>query len=78
MRSCRRPPQPPHQPALPLRRSSPICDAVVSPQFEGRRLLDRHKLVNAALVDLMPSIHALTIKAKTPAEHDKAQAAAAQ
>ncbi|PRW21101.1 putative bolA [Chlorella sorokiniana] len=42
---------------------------VVSPQFEGKRLLERHKLVNAALAPLMPEIHALSIKkAKSPAE----------
>lgn len=36
--------------------------AVVSPQFEGKRLLERHKLVNAALAEEMKSIHALSIK----------------
>jgi stress-induced morphogen len=42
---------------------------VTSPQFEGKRLLQRHKLVNEALAVLMPDIHALSIKrTKTPAE----------
>lgn len=62
---------------------SPLCRCgtsfavwVVSPAFEGKRLLDRHKAVNAALAPLMPDIHALSIKkSKTPAE-DAAQAQA--
>lgn len=35
---------------------------VVSEKFEGKRLLERHRMVNAALVELMQSIHALSIK----------------
>ena len=35
---------------------------VVSPQFEGKRLLERQRLVNEALKDLMGEIHALSIK----------------
>lgn len=61
----------------------PSCGAsfevrVVSPAFEGQRLLERHKAVNGALAPLMASsIHALSIKqAKTPAEVAKAAAAA--
>lgn len=67
--------------------------AVVSAQFEGKRLLERHRLVcvcvcvcivdqprptpvchqvNAALKDLMPDIHALSIKrAWTPAQQQQ-------
>ena len=42
---------------------------MVSSSFDGMRLLQRHKLVNAALAPLMPDIHALSIrKAKTPTE----------
>ena len=42
---------------------------MVSSSFEGKRVLERHKLVNAALAPLMPEIHALSIrKAKTPLE----------
>lgn len=36
--------------------------AVVSDQFEGKKLLDRHKLVNAALKEELKDIHALSIK----------------
>jgi len=51
---------------------------VVSAAFAGKRLLERHKLVNAALADLMPDIHALSIKkAKTPEEEAAAGAAVA-
>ncbi|KAJ0969612.1 hypothetical protein J5N97_022489 [Dioscorea zingiberensis] len=35
---------------------------VVSEKFEGKRLLERHRMVNAALAELMQSIHALSIK----------------
>lgn len=42
---------------------------MTSPQFEGKRLLQRHQLVNAAVAGLMQDIHALSIKrAKTPSE----------
>ena len=30
---------------------------VVSQQFEGKRLLERHKLINAAVAEFMPEIH---------------------
>lgn len=52
---------------------------VVSAAFAGKRLLERHKLVNAALADLMPSIHALSIKkCKTPEEEGGAAGCAQQ
>jgi BolA protein len=42
---------------------------VVSPQFAGKPLLQRHRLVYAALEDLMGNgIHALSIQAHTPEE----------
>ncbi len=41
---------------------------VVSPAFEGAKRLQRHKMVNEAVGDLMDGIHALSITAKTPAE----------
>ncbi|KAI3451477.1 hypothetical protein Pfo_008142 [Paulownia fortunei] len=55
---------------------------IVSEQFEGKRLLERHRMVNAALVEEMKQIHALSItKALTPEqwkqqEAKKSQAAA--
>lgn len=42
---------------------------IVSQAFEGLSLLQRHKLVFAQVDELMQSqIHALSIRAKTPAE----------
>ena len=43
--------------------------AIVSKCFEGQSLVDRHRQVNAALKDeLAGPVHALAIKALTPAE----------
>ncbi|MBP8813029.1 MAG: BolA family transcriptional regulator [Laribacter sp.] len=42
---------------------------IVSPRFEGVRLIERHRLVNALIADLMPQqIHALSLKAIAPSE----------
>ncbi|XP_077221406.1 bolA-like family protein [Tasmannia lanceolata] len=42
---------------------------IVSEQFEGKRLLERHRLVNSVLAEQMKHIHALSIKkALTPAQ----------
>ncbi|BEI36367.1 MULTISPECIES: BolA family protein [unclassified Polynucleobacter] len=42
---------------------------IVSPEFAGKRLVQRHQLVYAALGDRMKAeIHALSIKAFTPDE----------
>jgi BolA protein len=42
---------------------------VVSPQFSQQSLVQRHRMVFAAVGDLMPnSIHALSIRAYTPEE----------
>ena len=42
---------------------------VVSAEFEGKRLIQRHQLVYAALGDRMKAeVNALSIKAFTPAE----------
>jgi BolA protein len=43
---------------------------VVTPAFAGRSLVERHRLVYAALAPyLAQDMHALVIKALTPAEH---------
>lgn len=39
---------------------------IVSPQFEGKKLLARHRLVNDTLADEMKIIHAFTMKTYTP------------
>jgi BolA protein len=45
---------------------------IVSPLFEGRRTLERHRLVYEALGDMMRhDIHALAIDARSLAEHPK-------
>ena len=43
--------------------------AIVAEAFAGKSLIQRHRMVYAALGDAMESeIHALSIKAKSPAE----------
>jgi acid stress-induced BolA-like protein IbaG/YrbA len=45
---------------------------IVSDAFEGKRLVQRHQLVYAALGDRMKQeIHALSFKALTPSEFSK-------
>lgn len=39
---------------------------IVSEKFEGKRLLERHRIVNAALAEQMKQIHALSIKKALP------------
>lgn len=50
---------------------------IVSEQFQGKRLLERHRMVNGALAEEMKEIHALSItKALTPdqwKEHQDSQ-----
>ena len=42
---------------------------IVSPSFEGKRLIQRHQIVYAALGDRMrEEIHALSMKTLTPEE----------
>lgn len=41
---------------------------VISDKFDGLRLIQRHRLIYESLGDLMETIHALSIKAKTPEE----------
>jgi len=47
---------------------------IVSPAFEGKRLIARHQLVYAALGDRMKAeIHALSMRTLTPVEHQETQ-----
>ena len=46
---------------------------LVSPAFEGLKLLQRHKLVNEALAGEIAQIHAFSQKCLTPAEWAKQQ-----
>lgn len=50
--------------------------ALVWHGFEGKARLARHRAVTGALADLMPDIHALSIKCATPGEDQAAQAGA--
>ncbi|KAM4714906.1 bolA-like protein 2 [Anableps anableps] len=44
---------------------------VVSPQFEGKPLLQRHRLVNTCLAEELKEIHAFEQKTLTPEQWDK-------
>ncbi|KAM4565378.1 bolA-like protein 2 [Fundulus diaphanus] len=44
---------------------------VVSPQFEGKPLLQRHRMVNTCLVEELKEIHAFEQKTLTPEQWDK-------
>lgn len=44
---------------------------LVSPVFEGIKLIERHRMVQQALKTEMKSIHALSMKTWTPAQWDK-------
>ncbi|MCJ1307773.1 hypothetical protein MMC25_001421 [Agyrium rufum] len=44
---------------------------IVSPQFDGKRSLARHRLVNSALQAEIAAIHAWTPKCYTPEEWEK-------
>lgn len=45
---------------------------VISPQFEGKSLVNRHRLINELLKEeLKGAIHALTMTTLTPAEWEK-------
>lgn len=51
--------------------------SIVSDQFEGKRLLERHRMVNSALTEEMKEIHALSItKALTPEQWKQQQESA--
>ncbi|KAM9836841.1 bolA-like protein 2 isoform 1-T1 [Aulostomus maculatus] len=44
---------------------------VVSPQFEGKQLLQRHRMVNACLAEELKEIHAFEQKTLTPEQWEK-------
>ncbi|WP_420559814.1 BolA family protein [Tepidicaulis sp.] len=42
---------------------------IVSPAFDGKSRIERHRMVNKAVAALMDNpVHALAVKAQTPAE----------
>jgi BolA protein len=43
---------------------------IVSPAFEGKSRIDRHRMVNTTLAaELAGTVHALAVKAQAPGEH---------
>ena len=64
----------PLSPASTCVETSGTCDGgkyeavVVSPAFEGKPLLERHRLVNAVLAAELKGVHAFSFKALTPAQ----------
>lgn len=44
---------------------------IVSPQFEGKPLLQRHRLVNSTLEEEMKIIHAFQMKTLTPEQWEQ-------
>ncbi|KAI7814254.1 bolA-like protein 2 [Triplophysa rosa] len=47
---------------------------VVSPQFEGKPLLQRHRMVNNCLAEELKEIHAFEQKTLTPEQWEKQKA----
>ena len=43
---------------------------IISEAFTGKKLLQRHRMVHAAIDDMRESIHALTLITKTPSEYE--------
>jgi acid stress-induced BolA-like protein IbaG/YrbA len=45
---------------------------IISPTFEGKTPVERHKLVYAPLLDWIQddTVHALSVRAYTPAQHE--------
>ncbi|XP_065367122.1 uncharacterized protein LOC135959912 [Calliphora vicina] len=46
---------------------------IVSDQFKGKTLLQKHRLVNTALAEELKEIHAFSQKSYTPEEWEKVQ-----
>jgi BolA protein len=62
-----------HNHSVPKGSETHFKVVVVSSAFEGKSRVDRHRLVNGALADLLENgVHALTITSRTPAEWESA------
>ncbi|XP_028913597.1 bolA-like protein 2 [Ornithorhynchus anatinus] len=55
----------------PDRCASSFRVLVVSAKFQGKPLLQRHRLVNSCLAEELPHIHAFEQKTLTPEQWDK-------
>jgi BolA family transcriptional regulator, general stress-responsive regulator len=65
-----------HKHNVPSNSETHFKVTVVSECFDGQRVLDRHRAVNELLAEeLRSGVHALSIRAKTPAQFDKLPAA---
>jgi stress-induced morphogen len=65
-----------HNHSVPRGSETHFKVVVVSRAFDGLGRVDRHRLVNTALADLLKKgIHALTITSRTPAEWATVQGA---
>ena len=62
-----------HLEVIDLRGGDHIQLIVVSPEFEGKSLLEKHKIIYDVLDDEIKSnsIHALTLKTYSPSEWEK-------
>jgi len=65
-------------PVVAIRCGASFVVEIVSEQFEGKRLLERHRMVNAALEEELKEIHALSIKKTVTPEQWKQQQEANQ
>jgi len=62
---------PPSSPSTPPLGSAKFEVLTVSPVFEGKALLQRHRAVNTALAAELEHIHAITLKCLTPAQWEE-------
>ena len=60
---------------VPVGSESHFKVTLVSEAFMGEKLIGRHRQVNAAMVEMMPNIHALALHTYTPDEWQQRQSA---
>lgn len=58
----------------PTRCAASFKAVIVSSQFEGKPLLQRHRQVNSILADELKQIHAFEMRTLTPEQWDKQKA----
>ncbi|KAF4317972.1 hypothetical protein BBO99_00001146 [Phytophthora kernoviae] len=64
-----------HMHSVPKNSETHFKVVVVTEQFEGKPLIQRHRMVNAVLQqELDAGVHALSIMSKTPAQWDPSKA----
>ncbi|CAM9453798.1 unnamed protein product [Heterosigma akashiwo] len=55
---------------------SKFIAVIVSPEFEGKPLLQRHRLINQILQEEYQTIHSLQLKTWTPQQYEQQQQSA--